>query len=57
MSASITTTQAIGAWIDDNRRHAPLLDDDADALLARLYALNAQAQALDALAQAPCTIG
>ncbi len=57
MSASMTTTQAIGAWINDNRQISPLLDDDADALLARLTALTAQETALENAAKMPCTVG
>lgn len=57
MSASMTTTQAISAWINDNRQISPLLDDDADALLARLTALTAQETALENAARQPCTVG
>lgn len=57
MSASMTTTQALSAWINDNRQISPLLDDDADALLARLTALTAQETALNAAAKMPCTVG
>ncbi|WP_437891227.1 virulence factor SrfC family protein [Phytobacter sp. V91] len=57
MSASMNTTQALRAWINDNRQLAPLLEDDADALLARLTILAAQENALAAAAQAPCTVG
>lgn len=57
MSASMTTTQALSAWINDNRQISPLLDDDADALLARLTALSAQETALSAAVKTPCTVG
>ena len=57
MSASMSTTQAISAWINENRQISPLLDDDADALLARLTALTAQETALENAAKMPCTVG
>ena len=46
MKAPIKTTQALTAWVNETRQHAPLLDDDADALLARLSAISAQETAL-----------
>ncbi|WP_367165580.1 virulence factor SrfC family protein [Kosakonia cowanii] len=57
MSASVKTTQALTAWITNNRQHSPLLDDDADALLARVTAAAADEQALAEVADAPCTVG
>jgi len=57
MSASAKTTQALTTWINDNRQHAPLLDDDADALLARLTTAAAEESALQQAADAPCTVG
>ncbi len=57
MSASMNTTQALRAWINENRQLSPLLEDDADALLARLTAFTAQENALDTAARAPCTVG
>lgn len=45
------------AWIDNTRQHAPLLDDDADALLARLQTLQAQENALDSAQQRPASVG
>jgi hypothetical protein len=57
MSASMNTTQALRAWINDNRQLSPLLEDDADALLARLTAFAADENALEAAAGAPCTVG
>jgi hypothetical protein len=53
----MSTTQAISAWINENRQISPLLDDDADALLARLTALTAQESALESAAKMPCTVG
>ncbi|WLI77406.1 virulence factor SrfC family protein [Kosakonia sp. H02] len=57
MSASVKTTQALTAWINENRQQSPLLDDDADALLARLTTAAAQEQALADAFDAPCTVG
>ncbi|MDP9566911.1 UNVERIFIED_ORG: hypothetical protein J2806_002583 [Kosakonia oryzae] len=57
MSASVNTTQALSAWINENRTLSPLLDDDADALLARLNAAAAGETALRDAVNAPCTIG
>jgi len=53
----MSTLQALMAWIDNTRQHAPLLDDDADALLARLQALQAKERALDAVQENPACIG
>ena len=43
MSATMTTTQALIGWINETRLHAPVLDNDADALLARINAAQARA--------------
>ena len=47
MSATMTTTQALIGWINETRLHAPVLDNDADALLARINAAQAREQAID----------
>jgi len=47
MSATMTTTQALIGWITETRLHAPVLDNDADALLARINAAQAREQAID----------
>lgn len=47
----------MSAWINENRTLSPLLDDDADALLARLNAVAAGETALRDAVNAPCTIG
>ncbi|WP_343645327.1 virulence factor SrfC family protein [Enterobacter sp.] len=47
MTATTATTQALIEWINETRQHAPLLDNDADALLARLNAAQAREQAID----------
>lgn len=57
MSASVKTTQALTAWINENRQQSPLLDDDADALLARLTAAAAEENVLREAVDAPCTVG
>lgn len=57
MSASAKTTQALTAWINENRLLSPLLDDDADALLARLTTAAAEESALKEAVDAPCTVG
>ncbi|MGP3591884.1 virulence factor SrfC family protein [Vagococcus sp. WN89Y] len=57
MSASLKTSQALAAWINENRKLSPLLDDDADALLARLSTYGAQESALDEAQASPCTVG
>ncbi|SAH36891.1 virulence protein [Enterobacter asburiae] len=36
MTATTTTTQALIGWINETRLNAPVLDNDADALLARM---------------------
>lgn len=57
MSASVKTSQALTAWINENRKLSPLLDDDADALLARLSTAAAQETALEEAQVAACTVG
>ncbi|MGS2872954.1 virulence factor SrfC family protein [Enterobacter huaxiensis] len=47
MTATTATTQALIEWINETRLHAPMLDNDADALLARLSAAQAREQAID----------
>ena len=47
MSATMTTTQALIGWINETRLHAPVLDNDADALLARINAAQAREQAIE----------
>ena len=51
------TSQALMAWIDETRQHAPLLDDDADALLLRLTAAAAHESVLARAASQPRTVG
>lgn len=46
MNATTATTQALIGWINETRQHAPLLDNDADALLARLASAQACETAL-----------
>ena len=55
MSASIT--KAVIDWINQTRQHAPILDNDADALLARLAAAEAQESAIERALHAGSTIG
>ena len=55
MSAS--TTQALTGWINQTRQHAPILDNDADALLARLAAIQSRESAIDRALQSGSTIG
>lgn len=47
MTATTATTQALIGWINETRQHAPMLDNEADALLARLNSLSAREEALD----------
>ena len=47
MTATTATTQALIGWINETRQHAPMLDNEADALLARLNAVSAREEALD----------
>ena len=51
------TSQALMAWIDETRQHAPLLDDDADALLLRLTVAAAHESALASAVNQPRTLG
>ncbi len=51
------TSQALMAWIDETRQHAPLLDDDADALLLRLTDAAAHERALAFAAEQTRTVG
>ncbi len=57
MNQKITTPAALAQWVQKTREHAPLLDEEAGPLLARLSALNAQAQTLNALTNEPRTLG
>lgn len=57
MSASVKTSQALTAWVNENRKLSALLDDDADALLARLSTAAAQEAALEEAQASPCTVG
>src|SRR5690606_10587050 len=51
------TTQALIGWINETRLHAPMLDNEADALLARLNAAQAREQAIDRALAGPGSIG
>ena len=42
MTATTTTTQALIGWINETRLNAPMLDNDADALLARVNSAQAR---------------
>lgn len=57
MRATTTTTQALIGWINATRQHAPLLDNDADALLARLAVADAREKAIQRALSAGSTIG
>ncbi|PNF11035.1 virulence effector SrfC [Enterobacter cancerogenus] len=57
MTAMTTTTQALIGWINETRQHAPMLDNDADALLARLNAAQAREQAIDRALASQSSIG
>lgn len=57
MTATTTTTQALIGWINATRQHAPILDNDADALLARLAAAQAREAAIERALSADSTIG
>lgn len=46
MTATTTTTPALIGWINETRLHAPVLDNDADALLARVNAMQAREHAI-----------
>ncbi len=43
----MTTTQALIGWINETRLHAPVLDNDADALLVRINVAQAREQAIE----------
>lgn len=57
INQTLTTPVALTRWVETTRAHAPLLDEDAGPLLARLNALRASAQTLNALASEPRTLG
>lgn len=57
MTAMTATTQALIEWINETRLHAPMLDNDADALLARLTCAQARGQALDRALTGHSSIG
>ncbi|MBZ0059660.1 MULTISPECIES: virulence factor SrfC family protein [unclassified Leclercia] len=57
MTATTTTTQALIGWINATRQHAPILDNDADALLARLAMADARENAIARALTAGSTIG
>ncbi|MGY5367930.1 virulence factor SrfC family protein [Enterobacter oligotrophicus] len=57
MTATTATTQALIGWINETRLHAPMLDNEADALLARLNAAQAREQAIDRALTGPGSIG
>lgn len=57
MTATTATTQALIGWINETRQHAPMLDNEADALLARLNAARAREEALDRALVSQSTVG
>ena len=57
MTAMTATSQALIEWINDTRLHAPMLDNDADALLARLTCAQARGQVLDRALTGHSSIG
>lgn len=57
MTGTTATTQALIGWINETRQHAPMLDNDADALLARLNAARARKEALDRALVSRSSIG
>ena len=57
MTAKTTTTQALIGWINTTRQHAPILDHDADALLARLAVADARESAIQRALASGSTIG
>lgn len=57
MSSMRKTTHALAAWINENRQNSPLLEDDADALLARLNTAAAEETQLEQAQSSPCTVG
>ncbi|WP_370971920.1 virulence factor SrfC family protein [Enterobacter wuhouensis] len=52
-----TTTQALIRWINETRLHAAMLDNDADALLARINAVQAREQAIERALTRQTSIG
>ncbi|HED6271250.1 TPA: virulence effector SrfC [Enterobacter sichuanensis] len=57
MTATTTTTQALIGWINETRLNAPVLDNDADALLARINAVQAREQAIERAMTRQSSIG
>ena len=57
MTATTTTTQALIGWINETRLNAPVLDNDADALLARINAAQAREQAFERAMTRQSSIG
>jgi len=57
MRATTTTTQALVGWINETRLNAPALDNDADSLLTRVYALQAREQAIERALHRQSSIG
>lgn len=57
MTATTATTQALIGWINETRLHAPMLDNDADALLARVTSAQAREQAIDHALTGQSSIG
>ncbi|MEM0706773.1 virulence factor SrfC family protein [Enterobacter quasihormaechei] len=57
MTGTTATTQALIGWINETRQHAPMLDNDADALLARLNAAREREEALDRALVSRSSIG
>lgn len=57
MTATTTTTQALIGWINETRMNAPVLDNDADALLARINAAQAREQAIERALTRQSSIG
>ena len=57
MTATTTTTQALIGWINETRLNAPVLDNDADALLARINAAQAREQAIERAMTRQSSIG
>lgn len=57
MSKPTPVLPALVNWVQDTRPHAPLLENEADSLLARLLPLQRRQQQLSALHNAPLTLG
>ena len=57
MTATTTTTQALIGRINETRLNAPVLDNDADALLARINAAQAREQAIERAMTRQSSIG